>query len=444
MTPTRPPPSGHNGSDAGANWFSTDPWIKIGLNTVIWFFIGLMAWSALVSISSAVVTSGTVALETSYQDVQSLEGGVVTAIKVKNGDHVQQGDTLVRLDDTTSRANLVAIFSRVNELRIKEARLETERDDGETLELPDSINARNKNARKVFAAQHALFLARRKARVGTQSVLSQRIVQLAGGLSGLKAQHTAAKKQRAINEGELATVMPLYERGYVSQQRLSPLKRESARLEGEIGRLGAEIHKIESETAEANLRKAQADKQFISEVVEELSTVQASLAEQQQTLKRMSSAFKRTWVRAPRAGLVHGLSVQTIGGVVKPGALLAQIIPEGEQFVVEASLPPQSVDRVRPGLPAAILFSSFNARTTPRLKGSVSKVSPAELKDERGRSYFTARINIPASELAKIGAGHRLVPGMPAEVFIETGSRSVLSYLFKPLADTMTRAFREQ
>ena len=429
--------------DPDTSWQGTDPWIRFGKTIVMAFFTGLFLWSALVSISGAVITKGTVTVETSYQDIQSLEGGIVVEIPVKGGDLVEKGQTLLKLDDTSARTNMSAIKARVNDMLIKAARLTAERDGAGTFAMPKGIKVGDREAGRAYSAQMELFAARNKIRKSNQSMLGERIIQLEGELSGLKAQRKARVEQRQINENELKIVMPLYERGYVSQQRLSPLKRESARLSGEIGRLEADIGKTNSALIEARLRKKQNDKQFISEVVDELGRVQASLAEEKQSLKRLKSVLAHTTITAPRRGRVHALAVKTIGGVVRPGAQLMQVIPQGERLVVEARIAPRELDHVKPGQTSAIRFSAFDTRTTPRLMGTVSKVSPAEQKDPNGRAYFTARIDIPVSELAKISNGHRLVPGMPAEVFIETRARSILSYLFKPLIDSMAHALRE-
>ncbi len=432
------------GGNADEVWLETDPWIRIGKTVVAGFFIGLIIWSALVSISGAVVTGGTVRLQTSYQDIQSLEGGIIAEIPVKNGELVSKGQALLKLNDTLARTNMGALRSRVNDLLIKEARLIAERDNAETFSIPSSIQVGDREAGKAYSTQMGLFVSRRKIRISNHSMLSERIVQLEGELAGLKSQYSARSEQRKINEKELEVVMPLFERGYVSQQRLSPLKRESARLAGEIGKLKADIGKAHSAIAEARLRKKQIEKQFISEVVGELSQVQASLAEERQSLQQLQAVMSRTIIKAPRSGRVHALSVKNIGSVVRPGALLMQIIPDDEQLVVEAKIAPREVDRVHAGQISTIRFPSFDAGTTPRLMGKVAKVSPAEQEDPKGRTYFTARIEIPPDELAKIASGHRLVPGMPAEVFIETRSRTILSYLFKPLIDTMGRALRER
>jgi HlyD family secretion protein len=431
------------GGSTAEDWQSSDPWVRTGMRVVIWLFGGLLLFSALVSISGAVVTAGTVNVEGNYQTVQHLDGGIVEKILVKNGDMVEAGDLLVKLDATQTRASLDVTRARLAELLIQRARLEAERDDKDSYELPAAARSANKETDRIAAAQKSLFDARRAAHKGERSVLKQRIDQLKGERAGLQAQAVAVKKQREINKRELASVMPLFEKGFVNQQRIAPLQREHARLEGEEGRVAAEIAKNASTLAETELRVAQVDKNYVQEVTDELRKVLAGLAEQEETLKAQADKVQRTEIRAPRSGHVHALSVHTEGGVITAASPILQIIPDGGKLVVDSQLPTQEIDKVRKGQKAIVLFPAFNARETPRIEGHVTKVSPAEVADKDGRRYYTVQTEISATELAKLGKGHQLVPGMPAEVYIETTPRTILSYFLKPLTDAMSRALRE-
>lgn len=429
---------------AGADrWHATEPWVRLGNRTVVWLLGGLLLFSAFVSISGAVVATGTVTFESSYKTVQHLDGGIVSKILVKNGDRVAEGDVLLTLVDTEARAALTVGQGRINDLLIQEARLAAERDNLEAFALPEGIDASDPGVQKIIAAQNSLFNARRTSQKGQQSVLAQKVAQLQGELKANAAEIASAKRQSEINTKELAGVMPLFEKGYVNQQRISPLQRENARLEGEIQRLGAEAERSKSALAETELRVAQGEKEYTSEVVDELRKVQAALAEEEQKRTALAGKLARTDVRAPYAGRVHALAVHTEGGVVTAASPILQIIPDNDRLVVEAQLQPREIDKVRPGQAAHVNFPAFNAKTTPRLLGHVKKVSPAQITDKEGRSYFTAEIEIGADEMATLGKEHQLVPGMPAEVYIETQSRSILSYFVKPLSDAMSRAFRE-
>ncbi len=430
--------------EENVTWHATEPWTKFGMHVVIWLFGGFVLFTSFVSIAGAIVATGTVTVESRYQAVQHRDGGIVKKILVSNGDRVAAGDVLIELDDTTTKATRDVVAQRVNDLEIQEARLTAERDRKDDFALPAGTDPEKQQTKKLIRSQRSLFKARRAAHMGEISVLTQRLGQLQREITGLRSQLAARKKEYAINSEELAAVMPLFERGYVNQQRIAPLKREAARLEGERGRLEAQIAKMDGVISETELRIAQTKKEFTQQVVDELQRVQANLAEQRESLKAQADTLARVQIRAPQAGIVHALSVNTEGGVITPASTIAQIVPEGDNLQVEARLEPRDIDKVRPGQTAVINFTAFNARTTPRLDGSVIKVSAAELLNERGTPYFTAQIEIPATELPKLGSGRRLLPGMPADVFIETQSRSILSYFLRPLTDAMSRAMREE
>lgn len=428
---------------ASESWQSAEPWIRFGYHVCIWMIGGLLAWSALVSIAGAVVATGTVIVESNTKTVQHLDGGIVSKILVRNGDRVAKNDVLVLLDATAIRASHAVAASRVNDLVIQEARLEAERDGLATFAMPPLATPADASVARLETAQRELFNARKAARDGERAVLSERLTQAANERIGLTSQRTARGKEREINARELASVMPLYEKGYVNQQRIGPLQREQARLDGEIGRIDAELSRMTAATAEADLRLKQSAKAFNEMVVDELRKVKSALAEARETLTSQADKLARTEIRAPRAGLVHALAVHTEGGVITPASPILQIVPEDEKLVVEATVAPQDIDKVRTGQSAGVRFPAFNAHTTPRLAGTVTRISPAQITDKDGRSHYTASVEISTAELAKIGTGHELRPGMPAEVQIETVSRSILSYFLKPFSDALARTFRE-
>lgn len=425
-----------------ADWHATDPWVAYGMRVVMLLGAGLLLMS-LMPISGAVVTAGSVTVEGDYQAVQHLEGGIVANIHVRNGDRVTAGDVIVSLDNTQPMASMSANANKVVDHATQEARLIAERDRKETFEPPKDIDFSVPENSALLAAQKALFVTRRDSYLGQLKVLRQRLIQAESELTGLASQFQARKKERDLNAKELATVMPLFEKGYVNQQRIGPLQREAARLDGEIGNLQSEMTKLKSARLETEARLAQADKEYSQSAAEELQKVQTALAEERQAKKAVSDKLARTEVRAPVTGVVHALGVHTVGGVVPPGGLIAQIIPVDNQLLVEARIPPQDIDNVHISQTASVRFSAFDSHTTPRLSGHVRKVSAAEIADKEGKTYFTAQIEVSLEELQKLDKGLRLIPGMPAEVYLETKSRTILSYLTKPLTDMMARAFRE-
>ncbi len=423
---------------------ATAPWIVFGNRVLAGLFAGLVLFSFL-SISGAVVATGVVNVESNYKTVQHLDGGIVSKILVRNGDRVSEGDIVLRLDDTVARANLIVSVAKMNDLLVQQARLESERDGLPAIKLPPEIAAAKNNPAlaKILTAQQALFEARSAAHRGEQEVLRQRLEQSSNEAAGTAKIFDARRKEAELSAGELATVKPLYERGFVNTQRLMPVQRENARLEGEVGRLMNEMARTRSSVAEAELKLAQSRKEFMQAVVDELRKVQASLAEVTEQRIALEDKLRRIDIRAPRAGHVHALAVHTEGGVIQPATPIMLIIPEGERLLVDAQITPQDIDKVRKGQPAYIRFPAFNAKSTPRLAAHVLSVSAAQITDNQNKSYFTTQVVLAEGELAKLPKGHELVPGMPAEVFIETGNRSIMSYLLKPLVDAMARTFRE-
>jgi HlyD family secretion protein len=415
------------------------------MRSVVGMVVVLFGFGLLVTINGAVVSNGTVTVDGNYKTIQHLDGGIVAKIHVRNGDKVKAGDVLVTLDDTAVRASLAVALSRILDFKVQQARLEAERDRAERFSLPDDFTNHQADPEfvRVFTAQTAVFNARLATRLGEQQVLAQRLDQLKGEVVGTTAQLSARRTERALNARELAAVRGLFEKGFANQQRYSTLEREAARLEGEVGRMQGDLARLRGGIAEAELRKAQSDKTFTEGVVDELRKVQAQLAELDENRKALSDKVARATIRAPRSGRIHQLAVHTEGGVVTPATAIMQIIPDGERLVVEAQVSPQEIDKVRAGQTASLRFPSFDARTTPRINGEVTTVSAAQVVDpQSAKSYFTARVEIDPKEIARIGAGHVLVPGMPAEVYIQTKPHSILTYFLKPLTDAMFRVFR--
>ena len=426
------------------DWHSTEPWVRFGMRTVVYLCGGLLAASMLLSVSGAVVTSGTVAVEGDYKSVQHLEGGMVSKILVHNGDRVKEGDVLVHLEDAQARANLALANAKFAEFAIQEARLIAERDRKDHFDPPAAIDLTAEDNAKLVVAQQALFEARRTAYLGQQKVLKQRTAQTESDLGGSVDLLKSRNKELELNEKELSTVKPLYEKGFVNQQRIGPLERESVRIRGDMSNLKAQISKLKAARSEAEARLAQADKEYSQQAAEDLQKAQAGLTEQTETRKALSDKLAHSEIRAPAAGIVHALAVHTEGGVIQPGGTVLQIIPEDRKLLIEAKITPHDIDKVHTDQAATVRFSSFDSHSTPRLQGVVRKVSAAEITDKDGKTFYTTEVEVPPAELMKLDHGQHLIPGMPAEVFLETQSRSILSYFLKPLTDMLARTFRER
>jgi HlyD family secretion protein len=270
----------------------------------------------------------------------------------------------------------------------------------------------------------------------------QRRRQLREEIQGITGQAAAKKREIELIGQELEGVRDLWRKNLVQIQRVTALERDSARLEGERGQLIAATAQSKGKISEIELQIIQIDQDLRSEVAKELREVQAKIAELVERKVAAEDQLKRIDIRAPQDGLVHQLVVHTVGGVITPGEAMMLIVPEADNLTVEAKLNPQDIDQVQPGQKAVLRFSTFNQRTTPELNGTVIRVSADLTTDQRsGVSYYTVRISIPEAEVARLG-GLKLLPGMPLEAFIQTGDRTVLSYLMKPMADQIARAFR--
>lgn len=417
-----------------------------GLAIIVLFIGGLGGWAASVPLAGAVVASGQVVVDTNVRSVQHPTGGVVGDIRVREASRVKEGELLVRLDDTVSRANLQVIVKQLDELTARQARLEAERDGLDDLVLPVGFAGRldNGDVERSWNSERTLFAARKTAREGQRRQLRERIDQIRGEIAGLAAQEAARRRQVELIERELVDIRDLFRRNLVPRTRLVELEREAARLAGDVGQFVAERARAEGRITEAELQIIQVDQELRREVSAELRDVQARMGEFVERRVAAEDALRRIEIRAPIAGLVHQLSHHTIGGVIPAGQTIMQIVPGDDVLVIEVRLMPQDIDKVAVGQKAAIRFPSFPHGTTPEVAGSVTRISADVVRDQQtGAVFFTARLSVREGELARLG-DNRIVPGMPAEVFVQTGERTALAYLTKPLFDQINRAFRER
>lgn len=330
--------------------YGTSRWVRYGNRVLACLAVGFLAFG-LLSISAAVVATGVVNVESNYKAVQHLDGGIVAKINVRNGDRVSEGDVLIKLDETSARANLGIIQSRVNDFLVQRARLEAERQRVGSFELPAEIEAQGADATLagIVAAQRALFRARMSAHAGELEVARKRYEQAANDVIGISRLLAARRKEAELNAAELASVKPLFDRGFANQQRIMPLQREKAGLEGEVGKLTSDLARVRGIAAESELKLAQVEKELVQTTSEELRKVEAQLAEAKEQRTQLIDKLRRMELRAPRAGRVNALAVHTEGGVIQPGAVVLQVIPEGEQMLIDAQIPPQDIDKVRKG-----------------------------------------------------------------------------------------------
>ncbi|WP_370439317.1 HlyD family type I secretion periplasmic adaptor subunit [Microvirga sp. TS319] len=420
-------------------------YLLLGTATACMLVFGVGGWAATTELAGAVIAPSVLVVDSNVKKVQHPTGGVVDVLRVRDGDRVQAGDLLVRLDETVTQANLAVVQKDLTELSARRAREEAERDGEEAIVFPADLLAQRSDPEValVITGEERLFAMRRAAREGQKSQLKERIGQLKEEMQGLSEQISAKDSEIQLIGQELKGVRELWQKNLVPLTRVTALERDGARLGGERGALVAALAQAKGKISETELQILQVDQDLRAEVGRDLAEVRAKISELVEKRVAAQDQLKRVDIRSPQDGIVHQLSIHTVGGVVTAGEPIMLIVPEGDALTVEAKIAPQDIDQVRIGHKAVLRFTAFSRRTTPELNGEVSRISADISQDEKtGTSFYTVRIALPQSEIDRL-KGLRLVPGMPVESFIQTGERTVVSYLTKPLRDQLMKAWRE-
>ena len=407
---------------------------------------GVGGWAATTQIAGALIAQGSIVVDSNVKKVQHPTGGVVGKLNVQDGDRVKAGDILVQLDDTVTRANLAIVTKSLDELAARKARLEAERDGADSVTFPRMLlaHATDGPVATALANERKLFELRRSARLGQKAQLRQRITQLDEEIRGLNAQQEAKAREISLIGKELDGVRELWKNNLVQITRLTALERDAARLEGERAQLLAAVAQAKGKIAETELQVIQIDQDLSSEVAKDMREVDAKFGEFIERKVAAEDQLKRIDIRAPQDGIVLESKVHTVGGVIPAGDAIMLIVPESDNLIVEAKVNPHDIDQVQVGQSAVLRFSAINLRTTPEINGTVTRISADTTTDQRtGQNYYTTRIGMTKSEIARLG-DIKLIPGMPVEAFVQTGERTVMSYLIKPLQDQFMRAFREK
>ena len=421
--------------------------MKLGLFICAFTVFGLGGFAAAYEIAGAVLAGGYVVVDGSAKRVQHPTGGVVGQILVKDGVIVREGDVVLRLDETVTRSNLMLILKQLDELEVRQLRLKAERDGRDDFDLPASLASRGGNTEfaETLAAEHRLFSSRRTARSGLKAQLRERMAQLGQEIGGLTIQSDAKAREIGFVLTELEGSKSLWEKNLYPITKYTAIQRDAARLEGERGQLVSQAAQARGRIAEIALQIEQIDQDLQAEVMRDLRDLQGKLAELSEKKVTADDQLKRVELKAPQAGVVHQLTVHTVGGVIQAGETIMQIVPQEEELVVEVKLSPTDIDMVHVGQVAFIRFSALNQRTTPEIEGIVQRVSADLSRDQSQptQAFYTVRVALTKSGLVQL-KGVSLVPGMPAEVQLTTGYRTMLSYLMKPMSDQLVRAFRER
>jgi HlyD family secretion protein len=419
--------------------------IRAALALIVFLLGGIAVWAATTQISGAVIASGSVVVDSSAKKVQHPTGGIVTELHAHDGDRVKAGDLLVRLDQTMTRANLSIVTKDLDQLVAQKARLQAEREGLDSVEVPPELASRMNDPQvaSIMEGERKLFSLRRAARVGQKDQLSKRVDQLKEELAGYESQVKAKGLEMDLIEKQLVGARELYAKQLMPITRFTELQRDAARLEGEHGVLIATMAQIKGKISETELQIMQVDRDLNSDIGKEMREADTKIGELIERKVAAEDQLKRIEVRAPGSGIVDQSTVHTVGGVIAPGETIMLIVPDQDKLKVEAKVAPQDIDQMQIGQAVTMRFSGLDQRTTPVIDGALTQISPDITIDPKTEQrYYTVRVSLDPKEIARLGSV-KIVPGMPVEVFMQTGNRSALSYLLKPLDDQLNRAFKE-
>ena len=420
--------------------------VIVGCALVAFLAVGLGGWASTAEISGALIAPGSLVVDSNVKKVQHPTGGVVGEVLARDGDIVKAGDVVVRLDDTVTKASLAIVTKNLDGLWARAARLQAEQQGLGKIVFPAMLLDRmdDPDVKNIIASETKLFEVRTTGRIGQKAQLRERITQLNEEIAGLTAQEQAKDQEIALVEKELVGVTSLYDQHLVQISRLTTLQRDAARLNGERAQFIASRAQAKGKITETELQIIQVDKDLVSDVSKDLRETNDKIGEFVERKVTAEDQLRRTDIRAPQDGMVLQSTVHTVGGVITAGDAVMMIVPQADALSVEAKVNPQDIDKLQIGQKTLLRLSAFNQRTTPELNGVVTRVSPDVTTDQRtGQSYYTIRVSMPPEEVARLGDA-KLIPGMPVEAFVQTGDRTMLSYLVKPLRDQLMRAFREK
>ncbi len=408
--------------------------------------VGLGGWAAFAKLAGAVVATGRVVVEGNSKKIQHLSGGIVSEINVAEGDRVEAGQILLRLSATVVQANLSIIENTLAQLYSRRARLRAEIAEAPSFTVTEDLAAltSSKAAKTFIDSEQNLFNSRRNALVGMKKQLGTRKDQLGDEARGLEVQVEATDNELAIVKDDVSKTDELFKKGLVTLQRLNLLKRQLSNLEGQQGQYIAARAQTVGKLSELDLQLLQLDEDRKSEVTKDLTSIEATVAEYEERLAATRDQLDRLDIRSPIAGRIYQLSVHNINGVIQPGEVLMLVVPERDELAIEANITPRDIDQIYVGQPVTVRFTAFNQSTTPDLSAEVAVVAPDLQTDSRtGTSYYALRIKPNKAGMTHL-LGGKLYPGMPAEVFIQTSERSVLSYFVKPFQDRLRKTFVQE
>ncbi|MGK7752798.1 MULTISPECIES: HlyD family type I secretion periplasmic adaptor subunit [unclassified Roseovarius] len=427
-------------------WSVRTPMI-VGVSGLIILLGGFGTWAAVTEISGAVIAGGQIVVDQNRQVVQHPDGGVVAAIEVDEGDTVEAGQVLLRLDPTTLRSQLAITENQLFELQARRGRLEAERDERDEITFPDLVTevaARNDEVAGLLDGQRRLMSARNETVASEISQLEKRRGQIANQIEGIEAQQDALDEQLALIEQELSDQQSLLDRGLAQASRVLALQREKSRLLGQLGELAAQVAQSEGRITEIDIETLKLGTRRREEAITTLRDLQFRELELLEERRALIEQMSRLDITAPVGGVVYGLQVFALRSVIRPADPILYVVPQDRPLIINAQVEPTDIDKLFVGQEVTLRFSALDQRTTPELIGQVVQISADSFQDDNTRqSYYRAEIALSEGQRERLPEDVTLIPGMPVETFIRTADRTPLAYLTKPLTDYFAKAFRE-
>ena len=405
--------------------------------------IGCGTWAVWAKLEGAVISHGSLKVDQNLKEIQHRDGGIVKSIDIRQGDFVKEGQVLIGLDDLQIKAELLIVRSQLMEALGRRARLIAERDDLAEVSFPEDLSEQSALANGIRNGEIHLFKGNKINRDSRKEQLTLTINQTGEEIKGMESRLAAKEEEIQLVGAERTKLLDLYEKKITDYSRVYTASREWARLLGERGEIESSIARAKVRATEVKLQILAIDQTASNEAQRELRVIDARVSELKERKFAIQDRLERTDIRAPVSGYINELFIHTVGGVITPAAKIATIVPDNAQLRVEIKIAPADIDQVRIGQIARVRLTAFNRNTTPELNGRVAMLSPASARDAGGQEHYIAQVQLLDSPDIAFH-GMRLVPGMPAEVYIATQERTALSYLVKPIADQMNKAFRER
>ena len=428
-------------------WSARGP-LVLGFIAILLLIGGFGTWAVMANISGAVIADGQIEVEQNRQVVQHPDGGVIAEILVQEGDQVKANDILLRLDATRPLSELAVIEGQLFELMSRRGRLEAERDETGQISFDPELTAaaaKSDSTNSLLQGQQRLFVARQASQDQEVAQMHKRRAQITDQIVGITAQQTALASQLDLIKKELAAQQDLFDRGLTQASRVLSLQREEARLLGSIGELAASKAQAEGRITEIELEVLKLGTMRREDAITNLRDLQYRELELKEKRSALKERLSRLDLRAPVSGIIYGLQFFATRAVVKPAEPVLFLVPQDRPLVIAAKVQTNNIDQVFIGQEVTLRFAVFDARTTPELKGRVTKLSADAFVDERTQaSFYRSEITLLDGELDRLPEKAILIPGMPVQAFIRTNDRTPLAYLIKPFTDYFTKAFRER